>query len=77
MKSCAFFGHGKEDYEAYKEYIEIIIIDLIEKRGITQFYSGGRGAFDITCAKIVRKSIHKSKTRSCFRTSPVRRIHLF
>ena len=53
MKACAFFGHGKEDYESYKEYIEEIIVDLIEEKGITQFYSGGRGAFDIICAKIV------------------------
>ena len=47
MKSCAFFGHGDIDYRAYKENIENSIVDLIENYQVTQFYTGGRGAFDI------------------------------
>lgn len=55
MKTCVFFGHAKENYKEYEVYIEEIIIDLIEKKGVTQFYSGGRGKFDRVCAEIVKK----------------------
>ena len=53
MKTCAFIGHREGDYEEYREYIEDILIDLIEEEGVTQFYSGGRGKFDDICASIV------------------------
>ena len=53
MKTCAFFGHGKEDYSPYIEELEEIIVNFIENEGVTQFYSGGRGKFDVICAEIV------------------------
>ena len=55
MKSCAFFGHADIDYRAYEDDIESIIIILIEKYNVTQFYTGGRGAFDGICSDILLK----------------------
>ena len=54
MLSCAFFGHRSYNYEPYKEKLEEIIVDLVE-RGVTVFYNGGRGVFDSLCARTVYK----------------------
>ena len=51
--SCAFFGHRNFDYAPYEDIIRKRIVDLIENRGVTVFYGGGRGNFDGTCARIV------------------------
>ena len=51
MKSCAFFGHGDYDYRSYEKEIKDSIVDLIENYGVTQFYTGGRGAFDAVCSQ--------------------------
>ena len=53
MKSCAFFGHRDFCYGEYKEEIEKILTELIEKENVMQFYCGGRGDFDRICAEIV------------------------
>ena len=53
MASCAFFGHRSYDYSTYKEQIKKVVIDLIENKGVTEFYSGCRGDFDKICADIV------------------------
>lgn len=53
MHSCAFFGHSNFDYDPYKEKIRERIIDLIENRGVTEFYSGGRGKFENMCSHLV------------------------
>ncbi|MBR1975420.1 MAG: hypothetical protein IKA20_06175 [Clostridia bacterium] len=53
MKSCSFFGHRQYGYQEYRERIKAIIVELIEKYKVTQFYSGGRGAFDGICSDIV------------------------
>ena len=53
MKICAVFGHRKADYAPFKEKIRLKMIELIENEGVTQFYSGGRGDFDIICTRIV------------------------
>lgn len=52
MLSCAFFGHRNFNYVPHEEKIRKRIIDLI-KRGVVDFYGGGRGDFDVTCARIV------------------------
>ena len=55
MKSCAFFGHRNMNVEQYKEKLLQIIIDLIENKGVTQFYSGFRGDFDYYCCSLLYK----------------------
>ncbi len=47
------------DVEQYREKLLGIIIDLIENKGITQFYSGFRGDFDVYCSNLV----HRLKAR--------------
>ncbi len=55
MYSCAFFGHRTFDYGYIKGDVEACIVELIEKKGVTQFYCGGRGKFDRLCASIIKK----------------------
>lgn len=43
MVSCAFFGHRIGAYEKYRNYLKSLIVDLIEREKVTQFYTGGRG----------------------------------
>jgi len=53
MKSCAFFGNRDFNAERYRDKLLDIIIDLIENKGVTQFYSGFRGHFDAYCSSLV------------------------
>lgn len=39
--------------EQYREKLLHIIIDLIENKGVTQFYSGYRGDFDFYCSTLI------------------------
>ena len=55
MYSCAVFGYKDFNYEAYESDIKGILVDLIENRNVTYFFSGGRGKFDMTCAKIINQ----------------------
>jgi hypothetical protein len=55
MKACVGFGHKEFEYENYVQEIEKILVYLIEKESVSQFYFGGRGAFDSVCSAIVRK----------------------
>lgn len=59
MKSCAFFGHRNMNVEQYREKLLNIIVDLIENKGVVQFYSGFRGDFDVFCSYL----IHELKAR--------------
>ena len=52
MKACAFFGPRKWAADEEKELTDSIVY-LIENYGVTQFFSGGRGAFDETASRIV------------------------
>ena len=64
MKTCVFFGHRDFNYIKYKEKLAQTLLDLIEKEGVTQFYNGGRGAFDLLCAEevaILRKRFPRIK----------------
>ena len=45
--------------EPYREKLLQIITDLIENKGVTQFYSGSRGNFDVYCSSL----IHELKAR--------------
>lgn len=51
MKSCAFFGHRDYNYEPMREQIGRIISELIEREGVTEFFSGFRGNFDALCSE--------------------------
>ena len=53
MKTCVFFGHRDLEVEQYKEKLLSILTDLIENKGITQFYSGFRGDFDRFCSFLI------------------------
>ena len=53
MKSCAFFGHRNMNAEQYREKLLQILIDLIENKGVTQFYSGFRCNFDRFCSSLI------------------------
>jgi uncharacterized phage-like protein YoqJ len=53
MKSCAFFGHRNMSVEPYREKLLKTILDLIEDKGVTQFYSGFRGDFDAFCSSLI------------------------
>lgn len=53
MKACTFFGHRDDAYGEYKDKIKDVLIYLIEKEGVGQFYCGGRGKFDGICSGIV------------------------
>lgn len=53
MKSCTFFGHRKMNVLQYDEKLTNIVIDLIENKGVGQFYSGFRGDFDVYCSRLV------------------------
>lgn len=59
MKACSFFGHRQYNYTEYREHIKDIIVELIEKYEVRQFYSGGRGAFDGICSDIVGELLAK------------------
>lgn len=52
MLSCAFFGHRDYNYKGYRDKLEDAIKYLIDI-GVTEFYSGNRGAFDRFCAHTV------------------------
>ena len=39
--------------EQYREKLLHIIVDLIENKGVTQFYSGFRGNFDVYCSHLI------------------------
>lgn len=55
MKSCAFFGHRNMNVQPYGEILLGILCDLVENKGVTQFYSDYRGSFNVYCARLVGK----------------------
>ena len=58
MKACVFFGHRKGNYKSVESKIYKVVIDLIEREKVTQFYAGGRGALQaVEYAKRKGKSI--------------------
>lgn len=53
LSSCTFFGHRHYPYSTCKDQLKNIIIDLIENKGVTEFYNGSRGDFDSLCIDVV------------------------
>lgn len=56
---CCFFGHADFNYMPYEQTLIAIITDLIVNQNVHVFYSGGRGNFDMTCARLVAELCHK------------------
>ena len=54
MAACTFFGH-RDTPEAIKHSLREAIIELIEKHGVTTFYIGDKGAFDLMAKSIIRE----------------------
>ena len=55
MSSCAIFGHSKYSYDGDREKIKAGISDLIKFNGVTEFFVGMRGNFDLLCVELLRK----------------------
>ena len=53
-KICTFCGHRDAD-SSLRAQIKEKITDIIENKGITTFYSGGMGIFDMLCESVVRE----------------------
>ena len=51
---CSFFGH-RDTPIAIEEFLEKILVDLIENKNVTVFYVGNNGKFDFIVLKILRK----------------------
>lgn len=60
--TCTFFGHRNTPKEVSAE-LRRILVDLIERRGVTEFLVGSQGAFD---------SIVKRELRSLKESYPIR-----
>ena len=62
MKTCSFAGHSNIfNQDEVKIRLKNEIINLIENKNVTTFYSGGKGDFDWLCAdtlKEIKKTIH-------------------
>ena len=54
MAACTFFGH-RDTPETTKPRLRDAIIELIEKHGVTTFYIGDKGAFDLMAKSIIRE----------------------
>ena len=58
--TCVFFGSRDIIKEKVKILLREIIIELIEKKGIVDFYVGNQGSFDLLVQKTLKeiKSIY-------------------
>ena len=49
---CTFCGHNKATYIDIYDELKLLIEKLIDK-GVTTFYNGGYGSFDLACIRAV------------------------
>ena len=55
-KSCCFAGHADvRSNEIIELRLKNEIINLIENEGVTTFYNGAKGGFDMLCARCVNE----------------------
>ena len=55
-KTCSFAGHANIfNKEELKIRLKNEIINLIENKNVTTFYSGGKGDFDWLCANTLKE----------------------
>ena len=60
MKKCCAFGHRELDRNIDEE-LKALIIDLIEREGVTLFMTGGIGQTDGKFSSVVRELKHSYK----------------
>ena len=65
MKSCTFFGHS-EFYENIEDELKSVVYDLIENKGVVNFYVGTHGKFDMLTKKILAEAKSKYNHLSCY-----------
>lgn len=53
---CTFFGH-RDTKEEIKEILNLVLVDLINNKGVDTFYVGNQGSFD----SMVRANLKKLK----------------
>ena len=51
---CTFFGH-RDAPDAIKEKLFCVLCDLVENKGVTEFYVGNNGSFDHHVRAVLRK----------------------
>ena len=55
MGTCMILGHSKHCYEREFEKVEVAFLRLIHNCGVTEFWVGMRGDFDLLCVRVLRK----------------------
>ncbi len=50
--TCCFCGHAEIETISLS-VLERTVLELIEQKGINQFYSGHKGQFDLLCEKVI------------------------
>ena len=58
QKICTFAGHAEieiNEKNLIKSRLKNEIVNLIENQGVTAFYNGGKGQFDLLCAECINE----------------------
>ena len=53
-KSCCFFGH-RDTPSSVRPKLTDVIMDLIEEHGVTDFFVGNQGAFDLLVLSVLKE----------------------
>ena len=54
MAVCTFFGH-RDCPETIRPRLRAVLVELIERHGVEQFYIGRQGAFDAMARSVLRE----------------------
>ena len=58
QKFCTFAGHAEieiNEKNLIKSRLKKEIVNLIENQGVTAFYNGGKGQFDLLCSECINE----------------------
>ncbi len=53
-KGCTFFGH-RDSPPSIRPQLRALLMELVERQGVTTFYVGNHGAFDAMAAGVLRE----------------------
>ena len=53
-KACTFFGH-RDSPASIRPQLRALLMELVERQGVTTFYVGNHGAFDAMAAGVLRE----------------------